>query len=177
MLNERGIRYAIIGGIAMIQHTRVRATDDIDALLTVPQIAMPGLLEALRDRGFSIDLPTNIREFRDEGLTSVRFGTVVVDLMRPILPLYAHVLDRAIDAQILGRKVRVGSAEGLIVMKLVAMRPQDESDIRDILSAYGSALDFDFIRSELDTFAAADDPRRAKFEAWIRQTGPTDQAQ
>ena len=39
-LNERGIRYAIIGGIAMIQHTRVRTTDDIDVLLTVPQIAL-----------------------------------------------------------------------------------------------------------------------------------------
>jgi hypothetical protein len=31
--NDRGIRYAIIGGIAAIQHTRVRTTDDIDAIL------------------------------------------------------------------------------------------------------------------------------------------------
>src|SRR5438552_3935476 len=41
LLNERGVRYAIIGGLATIQHTRVRTTDDIDALLTVPQIALP----------------------------------------------------------------------------------------------------------------------------------------
>src|SRR5689334_10703587 len=47
-LNERRVRYAIIGGIAILQHTRVRTTDDIDALLTVPQIAMPGLFEALQ---------------------------------------------------------------------------------------------------------------------------------
>ena len=128
--NERGVRYAIIGGIAMIQHARVRTTDDIDALLTVPQLGLPGLLDALRARGFSIDLPTSIREFRDDGLTSIGFRGVIVDLMRPVLPLYAHVLDRAIDAEILGQKVRVGSAEGLVIMKLIAMRPQDEDSQR-----------------------------------------------
>lgn len=30
VLNARGVRYAIIGGIATIQHTRVRTTNDID---------------------------------------------------------------------------------------------------------------------------------------------------
>ena len=43
ILNERKIRYAIIGGLAMLQHARVRTTDDIDALITLPQISMPGL--------------------------------------------------------------------------------------------------------------------------------------
>jgi predicted nucleotidyltransferase len=166
---ERAIRYAIIGGIAVIQHTRVRTTDDIDALLTVSQIAMPALFEALRARGFTLDVAGSIREFRDGGMTTIQFKDVIVDLMRPVLPIYAHVLDRAMDAQILGRTVRVSSAEGLIVMKLVAMRPQDETDIRDLLAAYAGNLDFDFIRSELWTFTEDNDPRRAKFEQWIAQ--------
>lgn len=46
VLNQRGVRYAIIGGLAIIQHTRVRTTDDIDALLSVPQLSLPGLFEA-----------------------------------------------------------------------------------------------------------------------------------
>jgi predicted nucleotidyltransferase len=167
--NDRGIRYAIIGGIAAIQHTRVRTTDDIDALLAVPQVQLPGLFEALRDAGFSIDVPVSIREFRDHGLTSVAFRGVIVDLMRPVLPVYGQVLDRAMDAEILGQKARVCSAEGLIMMKLIAMRPQDESDIRDILAAYGGRLDLDFVRAGLNTFAAEDDPRRAKFETWVQQ--------
>ena len=170
-LNERGIRYAIIGGIAMIQHTRVRTTDDIDVLLSVSQIALPGLFEVLRDRGFTLDVVKCIRDFRDAGLTIIHGGDVVVDLMRPILPIYAHVLDRAITANVFGISVPVSSAEGLIVMKLVAMRPQDEADIRDLLSAYAGGLDLDFIRAELETFTNADDPRRAKFEAWTRSQG------
>lgn len=143
--------------------------DDIDALLTVPQAAVPGLFEALRQRGFDVDLEQNIREFRDDGFTSIQFADVIVDLMQPLLPAYAHVLDRAITTDILGHQVRISSAEGLIVMKLIAMRPQDEADIQDLLAAYGDGLDLDFIHSELDTFAEPDDPRRSKFDTWVRQ--------
>ena len=168
-LNQRGIRYAIIGGLALIQHTRVRTTDDIDALLTVPQIGMAGLFEALAGRGFSIDLARNIRELRDQGLTTLRFGDVTVDLMQPVIPTYAHVLDRAVSTRILGQTARVSSAEGLIVMKLIAMRPQDEADVQDLLATYPEGLDLDFVRAELETFTEADDPRRAKFEAWVLQ--------
>ena len=167
-LNERKIRYAIIGGLAMIQHSRVRTTDDIDALLTIPQIAMAGFFEALQARGFAVELVKNIRELRDKGLTTIEFEDVVVDLMQPVLPAYAHVLDRAVDAKILGHDVRVSSAEGLIVMKLIASRPMDESDIQDLLSAYGSELDLPYVRAELDSIMEDGDPRRAKFEAWIR---------
>jgi predicted nucleotidyltransferase len=170
-LNERGIQYAVIGGLATIQHTRVRTTDDIDALLTVPQLAMPGFFEALRDRGFDVDVVRCIRELRDGGLTTIRYEEVLVDLMRPILPAYAHVLDRAVIARIYGHDVRVSSAEGLIVMKLIAMRPQDEADIRELLAAYGGKLDLAYIRAELDTFADAADPRRVKFESWVGQSG------
>ena len=169
-LNERQIRYAIIGGIATIQHGRVRTTDDVDALLTVPQIAMPGLFAALQARGFTIDIGKSIREFRDHGLTTIRYGDVLVDLLRPLLPVYTHVLDRAIQSQVLGQTVRISSAEGLIVMKVVSMRPQDEADVQDLLAAYGGKLNLDHIRAELETVAGPDDPRRAKFEAWVRQT-------
>lgn len=168
-LNERRVRYAIIGGLAIIHHTRVRTTDDIDALLTVPQVALPGLFEALRERGFAIDLQKQIREFRDDGFTCIRFADVIVDLMQPVLPAYSHVLDRAISTDIFGHQVRIGSAEGLIVTKLIAMRPHDEVDVQDLLAAYGGKLDVEFILAELETFTQPDDPRRAKFATWVRQ--------
>jgi hypothetical protein len=54
-------------------------------------------------------------------------------------------------------------------MKLIAMRPQDEADIQERFAAYGIGLDLDFIRAELETFSEPDDPRRAKFETWVRE--------
>ena len=174
VLNERKVRYAIIGGLAVIQHTRVRTTDDIDALLTLPQIAMPAFFESLLAVGFSVDVLKNTRELRDSGLTTFQFDDVLVDLMRPILPAYSHVLDRAIETQILGLAVRVSSAEGLIVMKLIASRPQDEADIQDLLAAYGADLDMNYVRTELDAIMGVDDPRRAKLEQWVHRASTTE---
>lgn len=168
VLKQHQVRYAIIGGLAMIQHTRVRTTDDIDALLNIPQTGMPAFFESLSERGFEVELVKNIKELRDQGLTTIQFEDIIVDLMRPALPAYAHVLDRAIDSQIRGHVVRISSAEGLIVMKLIASRPMDESDIQDLLAAYGDALDLQYVRAELDSVMEKDDPRRLKLESWIR---------
>ena len=150
----------------------MRTTNDIDALLAVPQVQMAPLFEALADRGFSVDVERATRDFSDSGFVSLRYGDVVVDLLQPLIPAFARVLDRAVQTQILGHPVRIGSAEGLIITKLMAMRPQDESDIRDLLAAYAGRLDLDFVRAEMDTFTDADDPRRAKFEAWVGETSP-----
>jgi hypothetical protein len=57
-LNERGVSYSLVGGLALIQHTRVRTTDDIDVLLAIPQLAFPGLLA----HGQNLDLPFVRRE-------------------------------------------------------------------------------------------------------------------
>ena len=111
-LNARSIRYAIIGGIATIQHTRVRTTNDTDALLNVSQVGTPGMFEALQSNGFSVDLKSNLRELREDGLTSIRYYDVLVDLMRPVLPAFSHVLDRAVQTEIFGQPVRISTAEG-----------------------------------------------------------------
>jgi hypothetical protein len=168
ILNERNVRYALIGGLAMLQHTRARLTDDIDILLELPQLAMAGLFEALRSRGFTVDIQTNIREFRDDGMTTIAFGGVLIDFLRAVIPTFSHVLDRAQVTEVLGRQARICSAEGLIVMKLAAMRPQDEADIRELIVAYPGGLDTEYILRELETFTEADDPRRARLEAWLR---------
>jgi hypothetical protein len=169
-LRELGVRHAFIGGIAVMQHTRVRTTDDIDVLVVVPKVALPGLLERLGERGFSIELQRNIREFLDDGLATIRFADVIVDLLRPVIPAMAHVVERAVTAEVLGQPVPVSAAEGLVVMKLMSMRPQDEADIRELLAAYGPDLDLDYIRAELGTFTQSDDLRRAKFESWVRES-------
>ena len=39
----KSIRYALIGGLATLMRGRPRFTQDIDILLDVPQVALPGL--------------------------------------------------------------------------------------------------------------------------------------
>ncbi|HMQ14367.1 MAG TPA: nucleotidyltransferase [Phycisphaerae bacterium] len=169
-LNERGIRYAIVGGIALTQHARVRTTVDIDVLLVVPQLVLPGFLEALRERGFTIDLKRNISEFRQDGFTALSFDGIPVDLMQPVIPAFSRVLDTAISVEMLGQPTRICSAEGLILMKLAAWRLQDQADVHELLTAYGHDLNLAAIRSEPNTLASPDDARHAQFEALVRET-------
>ena len=169
-LNEHQIRYVIIGGIAVAQHSRLRSTQDIDVLLIVPQLSLPGLFEALENRGFSVDLDKAIREFRFDGFTAIDYSGVMVDFLQPVMPAYVHVLDRAIPAKVFGQDVLVSSAEGLIVMKMMSDRPQDQGDVLDLLKSYGSELDLDFIRSELSTFLDPNHLRWRKFEVWVKES-------
>lgn len=132
---------------------------------------MPGLFEALRAAGFAVDSRVNTVELRDEGLTTIQYEDVLVDIMRPVLPVYSHVLDRAVPTDIFGQIVRVSSAECLVVMKLIAFRPQDEADIKDLIAAYRERLDVEFIKAEFSTVAAQDDPRWRKLDEWLKEYG------
>jgi len=107
----RSTRYAIVGGMATLMRGRPRFTQDVDVLLEVPQLALPGLLDDLAGRGFTIDMPTVLHEFVYEHMTAFRFGSVRIDWLKPVLPLYARTLA---DASFLpwtnGRQIRVATA-------------------------------------------------------------------
>jgi hypothetical protein len=76
VFEARGVRYALLGGLATMLRGRPRFTQDIDILLDVPQIALPGLLEELIARGFSMDRDTVIREVMLLRQPSRQFATV-----------------------------------------------------------------------------------------------------
>ena len=67
----------------------------------------------------------------------------------------------------------IGSAEGLIVMKVISMRPQDQADVRELIAAYGDALNISYIRADLATVMDEDDQRRLLLESWIREISGT----
>lgn len=54
-------------------------------------------------------------------------------------------------------------------MKLIAFRPQDESDIRDLLAAYRGSIDLNYVRAEFGTVADLNDSRGGKLDPWIRE--------
>jgi hypothetical protein len=51
----RSVRYALIGGLAFLLRGRPRFTRDVDFLIEIPQVVLPGLLDDLVERGFSLD--------------------------------------------------------------------------------------------------------------------------
>jgi hypothetical protein len=165
---QNSIRYALIGGIAATMRGRPRFTQDVDVLLDVPQLALPALLENLANRGFLLDIPTVIREYVREHLTMIRYGSIRVDWLKPVLPLYVRTL---VDANELpwtpGHSLRVATPEGLILTKLVAFREQDQADIVAMLAANRSAIDVALIRREWQPLADLERDRTAWLETAI----------
>jgi hypothetical protein len=164
---KHGIRYALIGGIATSYRGRARYTRDVDFILSVPQITLPGLLDDLVEIGFEFDPTDAIRQWTQEHLTVLRFRGVRVDWLKPVLPLYQHVIDSATPESWLGDTVNVATAESLILTKLVASRPQDLADIRELLAANRGRIDIDWIRKEWASVADADDPKTVQFESLV----------
>jgi hypothetical protein len=166
--DARSIRYALIGGLAFVLRGRPRFTQDADFLLDVPQIVLPGLLEDLVQRGFALDPAIVVQQYVREYMTSFPFGRVRIDWLKPVLPLYSRVL---VDATPLewtqGHTVRVATAEGLILTKMVAFRPQDQVDIETLLTANRDTIDVQVIREEWSPFAATEAERTAWLEAAI----------
>ena len=72
--DARSIRYALIGGLAFVLRGRPRFTQDVDFLLEVPQIVLPGLLDDLMERGFTLDPAIVIKQFVREHVASFPFG-------------------------------------------------------------------------------------------------------
>ncbi len=165
---QNSIRYALIGGIATTLRGRPRFTQDVDILLDVPQVALPGLLENLANRGFTLDIPTVIREYVCENLTMIRYGSIRVDWLKPVLPLYSRTLADANELPWTpGHSLRVATPEGLILTKLVAFREQDQADIVAVLSANYPQIDVPLIRREWQPLAELERDRTDWLEAAI----------
>jgi hypothetical protein len=170
----RSTRYAIVGGLATLLRGRPRFTQDVDVLLDVPQLALPGLLEELAGHGFDIDITTVIREYVQEHMTAFRFASVRIDWLKPVLPLYAHTIANAtLLPWTAGHTLRVATAEGLILTKMVSFRPQDQADIETLLIGNRDEIDVDFIRREWSAVADGEEARTTWLEDAIKRLVPT----
>jgi predicted nucleotidyltransferase len=114
-LENAHIAHVFMGGVASIVLGRTSWTHDIDVFIAGAD--EPTALDALVEAGFSVE------PIDSTWLSKVRFGDVVVDLIRcasgPIF-LDDEMLERAVPATVWGTKVKVIPAEDLVVTKALA---------------------------------------------------------
>jgi predicted nucleotidyltransferase len=169
VLNARATKYALIGGLAVGARGRMRATQDIDLMLTIPQLELPRLLESLAEQGFQLDLYKSIAAWNHEHLLDFTFGLIRIDWIKAIIPPFQHILDRARWENIGGMRISVADPEGLILLKLIAFRPRDQEDIRGILAANPGLLDLDWVRGQWSELSTSEDPKTEQFEQLVRE--------
>ena len=105
----RRVNYALIGGMAISHRSQPRFTIDVDFLVNVPALSLPPLLDDFQARGFEFDLLPTIREWTQHHLIVLSYHGIRVDWLKPVLPVYQHILDRAKEEILFERTIRMAS--------------------------------------------------------------------
>lgn len=147
-LNDGGIDFALIGGLALASHKVIRATQDIDLLIEADEANKVD--EILEKLGYhcihsSADAGNYLRD--DER----------IDLLYARRPIAQRLLMGAVKRETPFGDFRVVSTEGLIGFKLQAMinnprRTQDMEDIRALLRENRDAINITEVREYFRLF-------------------------
>jgi hypothetical protein len=167
------LNYALIGGMATSYRSQPRFTKVVDFLVQVPQVVLPALLDDLQKHGFEFDTHSIIGEWAHHHMVVLVYHGLRIDWLKPLIPIYIHILDRATDETWLGQPIRIASVEGLILLKMIAFRSQDLIDIQNLVAANRDKLDLDWIRSEWQTIAQIDDARMCRLLELVDESRPS----
>jgi predicted nucleotidyltransferase len=144
-LARSGYRHALIGGVAVGVWIEPRATKDIDFLVDARSDGVDELVLAARSAGFEAH-PDEVQRLRRSHMTRVWTSDsegepLMIDLLLNEHPFYESVLDRSRPQQVQRTEIRVASPEDLLILKLLAMRPQDIADAGRLVETYGPQFD------------------------------------
>lgn len=158
IFEAKNIKYVVIGGIAVSQLTRPRYTKDVDFLIDVPQLVLPSILEEIIAKGGDLELLPAIKAWNSNHMLVFTFNGIRVDWLKPVIPAYAHVIASGVATTVNHVPVRIASAEGLILLKLLAFRLQDQLDIESLIATKRTDLNLSYIDTEWQTIGELSDP-------------------
>ena len=151
-LDERGYRYAIIGGVALPLWGLVRATYDVDIKVLVPDTDYATVRSALHAA-----FPKRASQYVPENplIVAVDIEGVVVDFLLTLPGYEELIVERAVQRDLGGWRMWICSAEDLIIQKVVAGRGKDWLDVEALLIEQRDKLDRAYIEDWLTQFAEA----------------------
>jgi len=156
-LNGAGVRYLVVGGLAVVAHGHVRFTADVDLVLDLDEKNLRRALAAFENLGYRPHAPVPFEDFADaeirEGWIGDK-GLTVLSLFsdrHPFTEVDLFVADplgfdeayqqRATLAISPGVEAAFVGIDDLILMKKAAGRPQDLSDLEQLEKLRGVESD------------------------------------
>ncbi len=155
-LKSGDYRGMLIGGVAASMLGRPRVTRDVDALVLVEPSQWAAFEAAGRRFGFRPRISNPLQFARTARILLMRHHSsrIDTDISFGALPFEEEAVARARTRKFKGISVPLPAPEDLIIMKAVAHRPVDLSDITGILDSHPK-LKSDRIRSWVGAFANA----------------------
>jgi hypothetical protein len=147
--------YAVIGGLAVQWWGEPRVTKDVDLTVVAPLDQPSSVLVQQVLNRFPARVENALDIARRSRVILIRASNDCPADISMGLPGYEdEVMRRAVEFELEpGKRVRVCSAEDLIIHKAIAGRPQDVRDIEGIVYRQRDELDAAIIRCWLQAFA------------------------
>lgn len=137
-LNDGGVRFVVIGGVAVAAHGHIRATEDLDVVpdpdrenldrLGNTLVKLNGRLAANPERGIDPDVRQALYQGRNVTLTTA-LGDLDVIQRLPGIPSWPALAEAAARTELGGETVLVSSRRHLVEMKRARNSLQDQADI------------------------------------------------
>lgn len=143
-LNHHGVRYVVIGGLAVQAHGVARSTLDVDIIVDrTPEnyrrlrdavIALGATVPAVDPRTFVELDPTDEVDLARGSVVRITTRAGALDVLRdpPGADHFDRLAARALPVTVLGIEIPIVALDDLIAMKRAIGRPKDLSDIAEL---------------------------------------------
>jgi len=146
-LNDLGIDYLVVGGLAVNFHGVPRMTYDIDLMVLLEPKNILKLVTKITEWGYQPKIPIDPRDLADQAKRNswiFEKGMKAINFYSEILPIgeidividspvpYEELRSRAIRVELQDEKVPTVSIHDLIELKLRAGRKQDLADVEHL---------------------------------------------
>jgi predicted nucleotidyltransferase len=146
-LNEKKVRYIVIGGVALVLHGVVRLTVDLDLMLDLDKNNLEKFVSVVKSLGYKPKMPVKTKDFFDPNMRNKwrkEKNMKVFSFYNPKKPinLIDVFFDEPIDFNKIYKsrkvikvdnfKLPIISIEHLIKLKKLSGRAQDIADIKSL---------------------------------------------
>jgi predicted nucleotidyltransferase len=146
VLQRTGVRYVVVGGVAVNLHGYQRFTKHVDLVIELVADRALKVLQALEAIGYKPTVPVKLTDFadpdiravwiRDKGMTVFQMYSDQTRMSIDIFVQYPldfdELWDRGTKIDLPGASLRIASIDHLILMKRLAARPQDLLDVEQL---------------------------------------------
>lgn len=144
LLDRSGVRFVVVGGVAVVLHGYLRLTADLDLVVELEESNLSRAVSAFSSGGFEPRAPVRLADFADAAnrrrWVSEKNMQVLslwnrarpgfeVDLFVEEPFDFGTVYDRALRLPLGGGEIRIAALDDLIVLKRAAARPRDLEDV------------------------------------------------